>query len=203
MATIPQGPNAPPPVVPPPGAPGMIAAAGSGTPPTPPGPPDWRKPAFDFLADSTKQMITVATGVVTATVLFSKDLDSAARNWALAAWIVLTLSVCAGIFALFNMSGNLHRAAEGIIPHPDVNAGGIKSCSKFQVLAFVAGVFLLVPFGFHAIRVQPADNSKPTTINCIVPNMPAPVIIQVPALAPNEKKSTGKKASTKKQLQGR
>jgi hypothetical protein len=143
-------------------------------------------------------MITVATGVVTATVLFSKDLDGAARNWALAAWIVLTLSVCAGIFALFNMSGNLHRAAEEIIPHPDVNASGIKSCSKFQVLAFVAGIFLLVPFGFHAIRVQPADNQKPTTLSCVVPNMPAPVIVQVPAPVPNRKKSGGKKALNKK-----
>lgn len=72
---------------------------------------EWRKQAFDFAADSTKQLITIATGVVTVTVLFSKDLDAVSRGWALAAWIVLLLSIGSGLAALLNMSGNLHNAA--------------------------------------------------------------------------------------------
>jgi hypothetical protein len=61
---------------------------------------EWRKQSFDFASDSTKQLITIATGVVTATVLFSKDLDSLSRWLALAAWIVLTISVMSGVAAL-------------------------------------------------------------------------------------------------------
>src|SRR5271170_6324451 len=95
-------------------------------PPGAPAAPDWRKQAFDFLGDSTKQLITVATGVVTATVLFSKDLDATSRDWALAAWIVLTISVIFGIFTLFNMSGNLNRAAKGPAAAPDLTAGDIR-----------------------------------------------------------------------------
>jgi len=45
---------------------------------------EWRKQSFDFTADSTKQLITVAAGVVTATVLFSKDLDAISRGLAYA-----------------------------------------------------------------------------------------------------------------------
>jgi len=42
--------------------------------------PEERKKAIDFAADATKQLITVAAGVITATVIFSKDLNSSARS---------------------------------------------------------------------------------------------------------------------------
>jgi hypothetical protein len=130
---------------------------------------DWRKLSFDFLSDSTKQLITVATGVVTATVLFSKDLDAFSRHWALAAWVVLTLSVLFGIAVLFNMSGNLHNTAQGEYPAPSIAASGIRFFSIGQISFFLLGIALLIVFGCFATTVPAAVDAKPLTVNCIVP----------------------------------
>lgn len=158
---------------------------GPSPPPMPPPPatppPDLRKQAFDFAADSTKQMITVATGVVAATAVFSKDLDATARYWALASWIVLTISVLFGLSALLNMTGNLHNAITNSVP-PTLSPG-IQFFSRWQLWIFLAGMVLVIGFGFVAAGVKPPPEIKPMTVNCVVPNPPAPVIVQVPVPA--------------------
>ena len=69
---------------------------------------EWRKQSFDFTADSTKQLITVAAGVVTATVLFSKDLDAISRGLAYASWIALIFSV------MFCLRKGIHRESQKV-----------------------------------------------------------------------------------------
>jgi hypothetical protein len=182
----------PAPPVPPAGTP----PAGTPPPGTPPGTaPDTRKQAFDFAADATKQLITVATGVVTATAVFSKDLDSAARYWALASWIVLTISVLFGLAALLNMTGNLHNAiVKSVAP---TLSEGIQFFSKLQLGSFFLGIIMVIVFGFFAAAVKSPPDNKAMTINCVVPNPPAPVIIQVPTTS-SQSQSTAKKGSSKK-----
>src|SRR5216683_4977881 len=97
---------------------------------------EWRKQSFDFAADSTKQLITVAAGIVTATVLFSKDLDAISRGWAYASWVALILSVMFGIAVLLNLSGNLTNAAEGKYRTPSLIADGIRFFSICQIGMF-------------------------------------------------------------------
>jgi di/tricarboxylate transporter len=162
-------------------------------PPGAPAAPDWRKQAFDFLGDSTKQLITVATGVVTATVLFSKDLDTTSRDWALAAWVVLTLSVIFGIFTLFNMSGNLNKAAIGTYTAPNLTAGDIRFFSACQIVSFLLGVVLVIAFGFFAVRIPPQPDPKPITVNCVVQQPPPPA--KEPETKPQDgtKEQSGKK----------
>lgn len=167
----------------------------AGALPPPPTPPDTRKQAFDFAADATKQLITVATGVVTATAVFSKDLDTTARYWALASWIVLTISVLFGLAALLNMTGNLHNAIVNSVP--PILSDGIQFFSKLQLGSFLLGIILVMIFGFFAAAVKSPPDSKPMTINCVVPNPPAPLVIQVPA-ASTRSKSTAKQGSSKK-----
>jgi hypothetical protein len=133
---------------------------------------EWRKQSFDFASDSTKQLITIATGVVTATVLFSKDLDSLSRWLALAAWIVLTISVLSGVAALLNMSGNLNNAADGEYPVPSVNAYGIKFFSRAQIAFFGLGIILVFIFGFFAVRARPAPDNKAINVTCVTPPCP-------------------------------
>jgi hypothetical protein len=72
---------------------------------SPPPLPDWRGKSFDFAADATKQLITVATGVVTAAVIFSKDFSPTGRGFAVTAWIFLILSVIFGIITLLGLVG--------------------------------------------------------------------------------------------------
>jgi hypothetical protein len=120
--------------------------------------------AFDFAADATKQLITVATGVVTATVLFSTGLDARSREWALASWIVLTVSVVFGLFTLLNLTGNLFSAAT-----PNINAAGIRRLSQTQIVLFVAGIGLVVVFGIFAARANPVAAPQPITVTCTAP----------------------------------
>jgi hypothetical protein len=129
---------------------------------------EWRKQSFDFTADSTKQLITVAAGVVTATVLFSKDLDAISRGLAYASWIALIFSVMFGIAVLFNLSGNLNNAAEGKYRNPSVIANDIRIFSVGQIGMFVLGIILICCFGYHAIQV-PKGVEKTITVNCVMP----------------------------------
>src|ERR1700744_4915262 len=96
-------PPPPPPGQPPPPPPSSGQGQSGGNPP----PPDWRKSAIDLAADSSKQLITVATGVITATVIFSKDLNMnfGGRVLAAASWVILIISVLCGLFTLLNLSG--------------------------------------------------------------------------------------------------
>lgn len=133
----------------------------------------WRVKSFDFVADATKQLITVATGVITVTVVFSKDLGSVTRVLALAAWIILLVSVSLGILVLLNMSGLL--AAFANIKDPEtapvelknalqsgVNEKGNRLLSLMQLGTFVLGLGLVLAFGFSAAwGTKSADKDKP------------------------------------------
>lgn len=136
---------------------------------------EWRKQAFDFFAESTKQLITVATGVVTVTVLFSKDLDTISRYIVYAAWVVFVISVICGIVVLLNLSGNLQHAADGKYRYPSVTTEGIALLSKIHIGTFIAGIVLLFIFGLFAVngRTPPANN--PIKVTCVVPPPAQPV----------------------------
>ena len=151
-----------------------------------------RGKAFDFAADATKQLIAVATGIITATAVFSKDLDLAARVAALVSWIILTGSVLFGLGALLSMTGNLHNSiASRVAPTLDK---GIHFFSAWQVGTFLAGIIAVLVFGFFAVSVKSAPD-KPTTINCVVPNPPSPLVIEIPERSPKAQasKKTGRK----------
>jgi hypothetical protein len=108
--------------------------------PTPSSSPDWAKESFSFLADSTKQLIAVATGVITVTVVFSKDLRPAARVAALVAWLALLVSVACGMAVLFLLSGRLAAAAKDATNPPSITEPDIQKSSLGQVGFFVLGV---------------------------------------------------------------
>jgi hypothetical protein len=69
--------------------------------------------AFDFSADLTKQLITLATAIITLTITFSKDFlhaSSAAPRWIpYVSWYCFLASIGAGILALSAMTGHLDR----------------------------------------------------------------------------------------------
>jgi hypothetical protein len=130
---------------------------------------EWRKQAFDFAADSTKQLITVATGVVTVTVLFSKDLDSPARWLALAAWALLIISIGLGLLGLLTLSGNLHNAAIGKYRNPSLNAWDVNFFSLWQCILFFIGMIFVLIFGVFAVRAHPPSDNKPLTVTCVLP----------------------------------
>ena len=142
---------------------------------------DWRKHSFDSVADSTKQLMTVATGVVTATVLFSSDLDPMARYWAYASWLLFFASVFFGIAVLFNISGSLIAASQSSAPSPSIDKG-TRALSVCQLVAFLIGIPALVGFGYQAVNTKKvASPPTPVTVTCVVPLQPASSPVVAPA----------------------
>jgi hypothetical protein len=181
--TPPAGPGA---VLSPPPAPPAVPIVPL-TPPTPPIPPDWRKHAFDFLGDSTKQLITVATGVVTITILFSRDLLPHARIAALSAWVLLTISVIFGIWTLYTLSGILYEAAADPTKTPKLSERDLRIISGTQIIFFLLGISAVLVFGILAVGTTIPSETKPITVNCVVPPPPPPVVIQQPCPQPSRR----------------
>jgi hypothetical protein len=75
-----------------------------------------QKKSFDFAADTTKQLITLATAIITLTVTFSKDIIGVGNDYpkTLLAWTwgVFIASLFFGIFALMALTGTLQPISE-------------------------------------------------------------------------------------------
>lgn len=74
---------------------------------------DEMKKAFDFAADLTKQLITLATGIIGLTITFTKDFlkgaPVSAHPFAFWAWYMFLASIAMGILTLSTMTGNLAK----------------------------------------------------------------------------------------------
>lgn len=105
--------------------------------------------AFDFAQDATKQVITLATAIVTFTVTFLKDLAASApqdaRNWLTYAWIAYFASICFGLLALLKMTGDLERSAS-----PSIYGWFTRGLSFIQIVLFAVGLGLTLLFGANA-----------------------------------------------------
>jgi hypothetical protein len=110
------------------------------------------KKAFDFAAELTKQLITLATGMIALTITFSKDFlqrsAPAARPWALWAWGMLLASVVFGIWTMMALTGSLGRGSSGV---PSVYGANVKLPSALQIVTFLIGLLLTVVFAGKSI----------------------------------------------------
>jgi hypothetical protein len=197
------------PTTPPPSEPGPTESS-NGVPPDPG--LQWKMKSFDFVADATKQVITVAAGVITATVIFSKDLTFSTRLLATVAWIFLLVSVVFGGLMLFNLSGVLAAFASGNGPKEGINERGSRKLATGQLITFLLGLFFVLVFGFFAVRGNGnADKDKSTppqavtvtgsvsaTVNgmvtCAAPPVPKPPAVG--GTKSNQKRSGGRKHVT-------
>ena len=69
--------------------------------------------SFDFAADVAKQLITLATAIITVMITFSKDIlgtNSHYIAWLLSSWILFLLSIVFGIFTLMALTGVLAQS---------------------------------------------------------------------------------------------
>jgi hypothetical protein len=67
------------------------------------------KLAFVFASDLTKQLITLASVILTRTITFQKELVRSGKGlWAIkAAWATYLLSIAAGVWGLMALVGTL------------------------------------------------------------------------------------------------
>jgi hypothetical protein len=123
--------------------------------------------AFDFAADLTKQLITLAAGIITVTVTFSTDVPDLSRWWAFAAWAVLLASAGGGIVTLMSLTGQLQLSRKDNV-EPNIYDKKITWPSRFQVFAFMIGVLLTMQFGCVSLRSNAKKPKEPSTVNVYV-----------------------------------
>lgn len=135
------------------------------------------KKAFDFASDITKQLITVASAVVTLTVTFSKDTPAAARGSAYAAWLAFLVSILLGFFALMSMTAELQPKVNNGVGNntPSIWRRQIVLFSIGQILVFLLAIFLTAKFGKAAMQSSRSEQPPaPQVCNCVI-SQPQPV----------------------------
>ena len=142
------------------------------------------KKAFDFAADLTKQLITLSTGIVTITLLFSKDFVGS-RLLAVGAWIFYLLSTIFGLWALTALTGTLApikprkakaiggaRAASSNRSENETGerleiGSNVRKPSGLQIVAFLVATVLTLAYVVATFASPPkAAPSSPTTCCC-------------------------------------
>ncbi|CAN5474426.1 hypothetical protein BH10PSE17_BH10PSE17_02490 [soil metagenome] len=102
---------------------------------------DQTKLAFASVADLTKQLVTLATGVLTLETGFIGAFykDPIDRHWqAWASWILLTVSIAAGTWVLMAVTGTLAKTTDptgAALYKPNIRLPAF-----VQVVTFVAGL---------------------------------------------------------------
>ena len=115
---------------------------------------DRAKASFDFAKESTKQIITLATGIIALTITFQKDILSTgqipaeAKLYAPLSWLFFLLSVIFGLWTLLALAGTLDPRSQG---EPSIYGKNIIIPSIIEVLCFVTGLGLTVWYGYLAL----------------------------------------------------
>jgi hypothetical protein len=101
--------------------------------------------AFDLAQDSSKQLLTLASGIVVVTITFFDDFGRHAPFLAKVmlgiGWLGYLISVLAGIFTLQTLAGNLQSA------DLDIYANNTKIFSITQIITFLLALLLTVVAG--------------------------------------------------------
>jgi hypothetical protein len=112
------------------------------------------KKAFDFSADLTKQLITLATGIITITITFSHDFvknpAAAPKGLAYTAWYFFLASIFFGILTLSALTGDLD--AKDKTAEPTIFKPNIIIFSVPQFLTFFAGLAYTILFAPHSMK---------------------------------------------------
>lgn len=103
---------------------------------------DQRSKAYDFASDLVKQLISLATGVLTLTLAFYDTFlktSTGPTSWMVASWLVFILSIGAGIVALMAQTGALIGSTL-----PKLTSTLEQRPAQVQVLLFLLALILMV-----------------------------------------------------------
>lgn len=107
------------------------------------------KKAFDFAADTTKQLIGLSTGIVALTITFAKDilggLGTDLRVTLAIAWLIYLLSILFGSWVLLALTGTLEPESEEHKKEPArIRGANVTFPSLAQILTFLLSTFLVI-----------------------------------------------------------
>jgi hypothetical protein len=133
---------------------------------------DIRFKAFDFASETTKQLVTIATGIIALMVTFSKDVVgenySSEKTLLFWTWGIFILSILFGVLTLMALTGTLQpkkvtvknegNSDSGVnntesseIIDLNINNFNIRIFSFLQILFFVGGLILTALFGYKSL----------------------------------------------------
>jgi hypothetical protein len=109
--------------------------------------------AFDFAQETTKQVLTLSSGIIAITVTFLngdlKTYPQSTRQLLEIGWALYLASILFGIVTLMALAGNLERPNQPN-KQPSIYARNIVVPSILQLLTFLAAVALTAAFGWKA-----------------------------------------------------
>lgn len=130
--------------------------------------------AYDFLLESVKQLMALATGVIALTITFGKDfligVDKQSQGIALWAWGALLFSIFFGLWCMFAMAGTLasHNVSDEKTSPYRFNIEFPFGC---QIVTFLIGMVLTVSF---AVTAYTDNRPLPSSTPAVQTNKPPP-----------------------------
>jgi hypothetical protein len=113
----------------------------------------WNERAFDVVTEITKQVLTLATGIIALTITFVKDFATHAgpgsRDLLAWSWGVYVLSILFGFLTLMASAGLQQEAADKGSA-PSINTGNMRVLGALQLLFFLIAIILTVIAGAMA-----------------------------------------------------
>lgn len=108
--------------------------------------------AVNQVADLSKQLLTLATGIIAITISLGKDLFQAASPSALRllrrGWLCMLTSVLAGMWTLMALTGSIVAAT--IDPRHKIFELNVRIPSCIQILLFLYGSLLIIRYASSA-----------------------------------------------------
>jgi hypothetical protein len=107
---------------------------------------DQRKSAFDYASEVSKQLITLATGIIAISITFSTDVIANTkddREVLIGAWIAYLISIIFGIWTLMALTGELQPSASS---EPSIRGRNVTGPAILQILLFLGATAALVAY---------------------------------------------------------
>ena len=115
---------------------------------------DKLKKAFDFAQDTTKQLISLATGIIAITITFTKDilgnLPPGTKVYLGLSWLIFFLSIIFGVWALLAMTGSL-EPKKGEKESISIRGSNVTLPSALQIISFLLGLALAIVYGMESL----------------------------------------------------
>lgn len=109
--------------------------------------------AFVFASDLAKQLLTLATGILTVTITFGDKLVGQVTGWPRwllgIAWAVYLVSLLCGIWMLMALTGSLAPITKPGEPstEPTITGTNVRLPATLQIFSFLAATLFVVVFG--------------------------------------------------------
>jgi len=114
---------------------------------------DQRQKAFDFAQETSKQLISLSTGIIALTITFGKDFVKGVHGFpralAIVAWVLLLASIGFGLLTLMALTGSLEPKPGDSAP-ASIRESNVTGPAIVQVVLFFLGLVVAVLFGVFA-----------------------------------------------------